>query len=133
MSKQQRFISGRRRIVWASLLVAVCSAGTPGDIGGCGQPVEDLDPSVFFSTKKQIDCDSCLDCGVSSRACDAACDDRLAPERRFPDGCFPLVHDGAVCLRALLHASCADYERFVSDTAPQTPSECNFCPPELAP
>jgi hypothetical protein len=46
----------------------------------------------------------------------------------FPEGCLPLVHDGEVCLRALLYATCAEYEAYVDDARPKVPSECDFCP-----
>jgi hypothetical protein len=38
------------------------------------------------------------------------------------------VHDGEVCLRVLLHASCDDYASYMNDRAPAAPSECQFCP-----
>jgi len=46
----------------------------------------------------------------------------------FPERCLPLVHDGEVCLRALLNASCGDYSQYMSDDSPTAPTECNFCP-----
>jgi hypothetical protein len=45
----------------------------------------------------------------------------------FPDDCLPLVHDGEVCLRALLDADCDEYSRYVVSD-PEIPLECNFCP-----
>jgi hypothetical protein len=46
----------------------------------------------------------------------------------FDPDCFPLVHDGEVCLNALRAASCNDYANYVDDLAPTVPTECNFCP-----
>ena len=52
----------------------------------------------------------------------------------FPPGCFPVVHDGEVCLNALLAADCDDYREFVADEGRTVPTECNFCPPrDVAP
>jgi hypothetical protein len=107
-----------------------CTAPTPGDIGGCGQRPDLLDAPTFFANKKSIDCSRCNECGVLSKACDRACDDQQAILLSFPKDCFPLVHDGEVCLRALQYASCDDYASYMDDSAPATASECNFCPPE---
>ncbi len=104
-----------------------CLAPTPGDIGGCGQAAADLDPGVFFASKQAIECSRCRECGLSTTACERACAGE-AVEDEFPDGCFPLVHDGTVCLRAMTQASCEDHEKVVADL-PSVPSECNFCPP----
>ncbi len=132
-----RALPRRRRWLLLSLvtgmLALLASAATPGDIGGCGTPVADLDPPVFFDTKKSVDCEACRECSISSQSCRVACDEKPAAIRSFPEGCFPLTHDGVVCLRALLHASCSDYERYMSDDAPETPTECNFCPEEAKP
>lgn len=111
------------------LFAALCLAPTPGDVGGCGQQAQPLDAPIFFATKKAIDCQQCRDCGFVSDTCAEACDGNADFARSFPDGCLPLVHDGAVCLRRLSHASCGEYEAFVDDDAPTTPTECNFCPP----
>ena len=116
-------------VLAVAVFAAFCAAPTPGDVGGCGQAPQDLDPPVFFATKKAIDCERCTECGLASDRCEEACDETADIERSFPVGCFPLVHDGEVCLRALLQAPCSDYRSFIDDEAPQTPSECNFCPP----
>lgn len=110
--------------------LAFCTAPVPGDIGGCGQPVQELDPEIFFSAKRFIDCERCAECGFPTAACSAACDRELPTATEFPERCLPLVHDGEVCLRVLLAASCADYESYVRDASPEVPTECNFCPPE---
>lgn len=127
---------GRNRTIQLLVVtcaVLFCAAPTPGDVGGCGQEAVDLDPGVFFASKQAIDCDRCRECGFASDLCLEACDESTPIPRDFPEGCFPLVHDGEVCLRALIHASCGEYERYVRDGAPETPSECNFCPLEEAP
>lgn len=100
---------------------------TAGDIGGCNQAAEDLDPQKFFSTKQNLDCERCLDCQIITGACDVACGE--AVEAVFPQGCYPLVHDGEVCLDALQIASCDDYRGFMADQGSTVPTECNFCPP----
>ena len=104
-----------------------CLAPTPGDIGGCGQPAEELDAVRFFEVKKDLDCRQCRSCGLGTSACAKACNDQ-APERAFPTGCAPLAHDGEVCLRALDAADCDDYASYMSDAVPRSPSECQFCP-----
>jgi hypothetical protein len=103
-------------------------APTPGDIGGCGQEAQELDWEEFFSLKRSIDCERCADCDLETRACARACETD-AGAGHLPEGCVPLVHDGEVCLRSLIHASCSDYKTYMDDAAPAVPSECNFCPP----
>jgi len=117
------------RLVLALLVLLFCAAPTPGDIGGCGQAPDNLDPETFFATKKSIDCSRCKECGIATSACFDACDSAVPWDTAFPEDCYPLVHDGEVCLRALQYASCGDYEGYMSDTSTSTPSECNFCPP----
>lgn len=117
----------------AAVVVVFCMAPTPGDIGGCGQSPDLLDAPTFFANKKLVDCTRCDECGFATDACARACDDQAPVASAFPKDCFPLVHDGEVCLRALRHASCDDYASYVDDSAPSTPSECNFCPPEKGP
>lgn len=105
-------------------------APTPGDIGGCGQKAQLLDAPLFFATKLSIDCTKCQECGLVFNACGEACDPATPVPDTFPSGCFPLVHDGEVCLRALNNASCDDYGGYMTDdlNLRSTPSECNFCP-----
>lgn len=125
--------SGRRtgtrtRRLATVLAVLLCAAPVPGDIGSCGQPIQRLDAGRFFSAKKVVDCRQCTECDVPTRACEEACDGDAKPASSFPTGCVPLVHDGEVCLRALLYASCDDYAGYMDDQSPQVPTECNFCP-----
>ena len=112
----------------AALLVSAVMAPVVGDVGSCGQEAEDLDAYKFFYGKESLDCERCTECDLLTRACGKACD--LTQETvEFPEGCYPLIHDGEVCLHALQVASCADYEGYMADEAPTTPTECNFCPP----
>lgn len=112
-------------------LSLLCLGPTPGDVGGCGQNLEDLDAEAFFAARRQVDCDACRQCGLSTRRCTAACEGE--GKSSFPELCYPLVHDGEVCLRALRHSSCDDYRGFVSDVGATVPTECDFCPAEQAP
>jgi hypothetical protein len=109
--------------------VLFCLAPVPGDIGSCAQPVQRLDAQRFFDAKKSVDCRRCDECSIATASCSDACDRSVEVPTSFPEGCVPLVHDGEVCLRALLYASCDDYAGYMDDTAPQVPTECNFCPP----
>ena len=118
--------SESQRFCWLFLALPLL-APTPGDIGGCGETARDLDPVAFFSSKQSIECSLCRECGITTPACDGACAREELPEQ-FPPGCYPLVHDGTVCLRALTQASCSDHRKVVADP-PSVPSECNFCPP----
>ena len=117
------------KVALGLLVLGFCIAPTPGDIGGCGQTPEELDPGVFFATKKNIDCERCRECGLRTERCAEACESTAPIETEFPEGCVPLVHDGEVCLRALMIASCDDYRRYAADGESNVPSECNFCPP----
>ncbi len=115
-----------RRSLLMVLAVVLGMGPTVGDVGSCAQPADQLDPRTFFDIKAGLDCDRCGECGLRTKLCNRACKD--PPATVFPSGCRPLVHDGEVCLRALIHASCDDYTSYVSDTAPTAPSECQFCP-----
>lgn len=111
----------------AVVTIFFTAAPTAGDIGSCGQAAEDLDARKFFQAKDQIDCRRCFECGINTLACERACD--LEPSgASFPLGCFPLVHDGEVCLNALDATSCAVYAGYVADQGATAPTECNFCP-----
>lgn len=120
----------RQLLMLAAGLLLFVIAPTPGDIGGCGQEAELLDAPVFFATKLSIDCRHCEECGFVYESCGEACDPYAPVPEAFPQGCFPLVHDGEVCLRALNNASCGDYSAYMIDDPANrsTPSECNFCP-----
>jgi hypothetical protein len=118
----------RGQVALAVLAFVFCTAPTPGDIGGCGQRPQELDPEIFFQSKASIDCQRCGACGLATKSCKTACDAPATYPMSFPDRCLPLVHDGEVCLRALLNASCSDYGDYMSDTSPTAPTECNFCP-----
>jgi hypothetical protein len=117
----------RSRGLATVIAVLLCAAPVPGDIGSCGQPIQRLDAARFFSAKKVVDCRRCTECELVSAACTDACSDDEAATS-FSAGCVPLVHDGEVCLRALLYASCDDYAGYLDDHSPQVPTECNFCP-----
>lgn len=119
----------KQKLLLAVIALLFCAAPTPGDIGGCGQAPDILDPGAFFANKKRIDCERCDECGLVSNACDTACDPKAGHKTKFPTDCVPLVHDGEVCLHALQYASCDDYEGYMADQSPSSPSECNFCPP----
>ena len=108
-------------------IFAVFGVGaTVGDIGSCGQSSDELDPVTFFGIKQQTDCDKCNECGISGARCVEAC--KGAPATAFAVGCRPLVHDGEVCLRALIAASCDAYAPYMAEVSPTAPSECQFCP-----
>jgi hypothetical protein len=111
----------------ALLALLFCAASTPGDIGGCAQEPQELDAELFFSNKDYIDCQHCQECSFESPICERACSEELS-QSAFPEDCLPLVHDGEVCLRALLDADCDEYERYVASENPEVPQECNFCP-----
>lgn len=125
-----RPIRAARWLRLLALVVFFTAAPTAGDIGSCNQDPIDLDPVKFFRAKASIDCARCDECGYQTKACAAACS--TPPARAFPKGCYPLVHDGEVCLDALLAASCGAYGVYIDDDAPVVPTECNFCPAEGA-
>jgi hypothetical protein len=102
-------------------------APTAGDIGGCGQAADDLDPNKFFTDKQQVDCQRCMDCQILTNACMVACGPPMGGT--FPINCYPVVHDGEVCLDALQAASCGAYQSYVADQGASVPTECDFCPP----
>jgi hypothetical protein len=110
-------------------IALLCTAPTPGDVGGCGAQARELDEGAFFATKVEIDCLRCTECDLSSAICTDACEGKSQAEE-FPADCVPLEHDGRVCLRALLAASCNSYRDYVDDRSPEVPTECNFCPLE---
>jgi len=116
------------RVALAVTIVLFCAAPTPGDVGGCGQRVQPLDPTAFFEHKKATDCAKCRECSFTTTFCKEACDKDVEPESEFLEGCDPIVHDGEVCLSALEAAGCGEYEDFVRDENRKAPNECRFCP-----
>ena len=81
----------------------------------------------FFSEKQFTDCNMCQECGFDTQFCKDSCVNLLL-QSSFPDDCFPLVHDGEVCLNALRAEDCEGYGPYIDDVAPTVPTECNFCP-----
>ena len=118
----------RAKLGLSLLVLLFCTAPTPGDVGGCGQTPSELDAETFFASKANIDCQRCQECSLARVSCENACAHPESYPIAFPERCVPLVHDGEVCLRALLHASCNDYASYMSDGSPSVPTECNFCP-----
>ncbi|HMI89538.1 MAG TPA: hypothetical protein VK550_35935 [Polyangiaceae bacterium] len=120
--------AANRKVHGLTILLAVVFGMGPavGDIGSCGQEIEPLDPAVFFAVKARIDCIRCGECALSGVPCQSACS--APPATSFLRGCRPLVHDGEVCLHALLHASCDDYLSYTDESHATAPSECQFCP-----
>lgn len=116
------------KVVLAGLALLFCTAPTPGDVGGCGQRATELDPGTFFASKARLDCQRCEECHLGTASCASVCNFPDSYPSQFPDQCVPLVHDGEVCLRALLYASCGDYAGYMSDQSPSVPTECDFCP-----
>ena len=120
-------IHARHRLWVALVAVYVLMAPVAGDIGSCGQKAEELDALKFFEAKQFAECNRCIDCGFTNATCVTICQEPLA-EPSFDPDCFPLAHDGEVCINALEAASCDEFAQFVDDVAPTIPTECNFCP-----
>jgi hypothetical protein len=118
----------RRELAFAAALALLFGAApTVGDIGSCGQQATPLDEATFAAERKSLDCRRCTQCGLTTQTCVAACDPTKPSDVAWPATCFPLQHDGAVCIDALEAASCSDYASFVADDAPTVPTECDFC------
>jgi hypothetical protein len=137
MSHHPRARGGRALVLPLAITLALlCLAPTPGDIGGCGQPPEELDARLFYDTLETTDCRACQRCGLATRTCAAACEPHDDVEGVFPVGCAPLAHDGEVCLRRLQAAGCDEYAPYVADDeqgavplrSRPRPTECQFCP-----
>jgi hypothetical protein len=116
------------RLALIALFVLV--APTPGDIGSCNEAPDALDPAKFFLTKQEVDCQRCTQCDIVTQTCKRDC--TVLQGGTFPAQCYPLVHDGEVCLDALLAASCSAYQSYVADERATIPTECDFCPPRDA-
>ena len=114
------------KVVLGFIALAFCAAPVPGDVGGCGQEPQELDPETFFWSLQGTECDHCRQCGLRTAACERACAETLV-QTTFPQDCAPLVHDGEVCLRALQNGSCDDFREYMSDSSPSIPTECDFC------
>lgn len=97
-----------------------------GDYGCFTDQAADLDPNKFFLSKQADDCAACMACNFTTNDCMRACGPPMGGA--FPYGCYPLIQDGEVCLRALEAASCSDYQSYVSDQGATIPTECDFCP-----
>jgi hypothetical protein len=122
-------VSPRRRelaacAVWALLFGA---APTVGDVGSCSEQAAPLDEATFAAQRKALDCQKCQQCGFTTKTCTSACNPDAPPSVGWPNTCYPLQHDGTVCLDALEVASCGAYASYVSDTGPTVPTECDFC------
>lgn len=118
----------RRTLALCAVLAIVFGAGpTVGDIGSCGDQASPLDLATFQLQRKEADCQMCRQCGLMTQTCVNACNPRAPGDLSWPSTCYPLQHDGVVCIDALLAASCSDYASYVSDTNPTVPTECDFC------
>ena len=118
----------RRELVTVAVLALVFGAGpTVGDVGSCGESATALDIESFEAERKGLDYQRCTQCNLTTTACVDACDPSKPSPVSIPSTCYPLEHDGQVCLDALQAASCSAYASFVSDVAPTVPSECDFC------
>ena len=121
-------MKGRAPFKIAVVVLGVLSmAPTAGDVGGCGAEITTLDPLAFALARKELDCERCQECGITSARCERACDPSKPVETVIPETCSPLQHDGEVCIRALHAASCDAYRTYVDEASPATPSECQFC------
>ena len=124
---KRRAISARCLLLTALVFLVFGTGPSVGDVGACGKTATDLDEAAFRHGRKVVDCRRCQDCGLTTARCTRACDPNDRSDVAFPPTCRPLYHDGEVCLRALLAASCSDYAGYVDDGAPEVPSECAFC------
>jgi hypothetical protein len=122
---------GRGEIARVALIALVfLAAPVAGDIGSCNQSADGLDPNKFFVAKQSVDCQQCQACGLTTMTCTRACGAPMGGS--FPAECYPVEHDGEVCLDALLAASCSAYQSYVADQGSTVPTECDFCPPRDA-
>jgi hypothetical protein len=98
-----------------------------GDVGSCSEQAAPLDEGTFAAQRKALDCQRCKQCGFTTKTCTDACNPDAPSSVGWPNTCYPLQHDGIVCLDALEAASCDAYASYVSDVAPTVPTECDFC------
>lgn len=118
----------RRTVALTAVLGLVLGAGpTVGDVGSCGDQATSLDLRTFQAERKAVDCQRCKDCGLMTQTCTDACNPRAPSNVTWPSTCYPLAHDGIVCIDALQAASCDAYATYVDDGAPALPTECDFC------
>jgi hypothetical protein len=118
----------RPQLALAAILALVFTAApTPGDVGSCGQQATALDEPLFLADRQALDCTRCMQCGLTTQACQNACNPKAPSPYVWAATCYPLQHDGVVCLDALEAASCSTYASFVSDVDPTIPTECQFC------
>ena len=110
-----------------ALLALLTAAPTAGDIGGCGAEVEALDVERFAGDERTLVCQKCASCRLLTTRCTLACNGNPAANAPLPSDCVPLVHDGAVCLRAIDEADCSAFAQYVADRSPSMPGECAFC------
>ncbi len=120
---------GQPRLLAIALVLVGGLGAVPGDVGGCGQAAEELDPTIFYQRVRVVECEQCTRCAIQTLPCREACAGTESVPTEFEPGCVPLVHDGEVCLRALEAASCRVFRDTVDERAPRIPSECDFCPP----
>jgi hypothetical protein len=115
-----------RRALGLTLILALGTGPTVGDIGGCGGAATEMSEETYALARKNLDCRRCRECGIATERCRRACEDKK-PDTELPATCRPLRRDGDVCVRALRAASCEDYASFMDDVAPTNPTECDFC------
>lgn len=120
-------ITRRSKLTVAVVALVFGTAPTVGDIGSCGTTATALDIPAFAAARKALDCQRCSQCGFDTQTCINACNPKVPSDVVIPSTCYPLTHDGQVCLDALEAASCSTYAGFVSDTDPSAPTECVFC------
>ena len=123
MQRRPRSTTTERRV----LTGAPRTNGGSRAVGGCGRAPTALDPIAYGDARKAADCSRCQECSLTTARCGRACDPNVAPETLVPAICHPLEHDGEVCLRARAAASCDAFARYLTDVAPETPTECGFC------
>ena len=116
---------GRSEVFTLAVLALIFGAApTVGDVGSCGSTATALDVTAFAAERKALDCTKCTHCGFLTQTCQRACNPNEPSDFSLPATCFPLAHDGVVCLDALQATSCSGYASFISDTAPTQLRSC---------